>query len=106
MLYRLFISDKAGTNRTLTAKSTKELLTDIQSSSKIHNVVQVVLYEHLAEIDGIRPLVSVGSFASYFNGNESIDLLANFASSGRGLDLHNELNRLFKEQAYKQQWSA
>lgn len=51
-------------------------------------------------------LIRVGAFASYYNGRaDLIELMEIFHCTGRGYDLHNELNRLAKEQALRQ-WSA
>lgn len=106
MLYRLFISTEAGVSRLCnhTAESTTELLSQIQSGAKHDDIVQVVIFEQLAPVDGRTPLAKVGSCAGYYNSNHGfvVDMLDNFNVTGYGMQVNAELNRLAKEQHCKQ----
>jgi hypothetical protein len=85
-----------------TAKSTEELLILITQHAQYDDVIQVESIEQITVLDGFGPqLARVGSFASYYNGRGYPELMERFHCTGRGLDLHNEINRLAKEQARK-----
>jgi hypothetical protein len=106
MHYRLNIGQE-GVMRlhNTTAHDKDELLTLIKSNAQYDDVIQVEIIEELAVLDGFTApprMTRVGSFASYYNGRaDLIELMEIFHCTGRGYDLHNEINRLAKEQAVK-----
>jgi hypothetical protein len=108
MRYRLNIGkDGEMTLHNAPARSVEELLTLITSNAHYDDVVQVEIIEEITVLDGFDPqLARVGSFAAYYNGHKDlIALMELFHCTQRGYDLHEEINRLHKEQALKQ-WSA
>ena len=91
-----------------TTSDPEGLLTLITQHSHFDDVVQCEIIEEITVLDGFGPqLARVGAFASYYNGpTDMIALMELFHCAGqRGYELHEEINRLHKEQVFKQ-WSA
>lgn len=86
------------------ALSAEELLTLITGHAQYDDVIQCEIIEEITVLDGFEPqLARVGSFACYYNGpTDKIELMELFHCAGqRGYELHNEINRLAKEQTRK-----